>query len=86
MPSLLQYSNGWGHLIMSIILLVVGLVLILVPTDTQTKALGVGIITTVAGTWLVTSTGNLVLRQALQNQQTPPAAPPAQPTQETAHA
>ena len=84
MPSLLQYSNGWGHLIMSIVLLAVGLVLILVPTDTQTKALGVGIITTVAGTWLVTSTGNLVLRQALNQNQQNQAQPPV--TQDTPHA
>jgi len=54
---------------MSIVLLVVGLVLILVPTDPQTRAIGIGIVTSVAGTWLVTSTGNLLVRQTqVQNQ------------------
>ena len=63
MSPLLQYSNGWGHLIMSVVLLAVGLVLVLAPTDGQTKAIGTGIITTVSATWLVTSTGNIVSRQ-----------------------
>jgi len=80
MPSLLQYSNGWGHLIMSIVLLTVGLILILAPTDAATKAIGTGIITGVSSTWLITSTGNIIARQVQQNQQ------PQQPTQATPHA
>jgi len=60
----LKYSNGWGHLIMSIILIAAGLLMILYPAvDGSTRAAGVGLITSVAGYWLVTSSANSVLRK-----------------------
>lgn len=60
---------------MSIVLLIVGLILILAPTDGQTKAIGTGLITAVSSTWLITSTGNIIARQV----QTQPPAPTQAP-------
>lgn len=56
-PNLLKYSNGWGHLLMSIMLLATGIILILIR-DTATTAVGIGLITTVAGYWFVSSSAN----------------------------
>lgn len=56
-PNLLQYSNGWGHLLMSIALLATGIILILMR-DSSTTAVGIGLITTVAGYWFISSSAN----------------------------
>jgi hypothetical protein len=53
---------------MSIVLLAVGMVLVLAPTDAQIKAIGTGIITSVSATWLVTSSANIVSRQTQKQQ------------------
>lgn len=52
--NLLQYSNGWGHLIMSIFFTLVGLFLIVFPgLDAGIKAIGVSLIATVSAAWFV---------------------------------
>jgi len=56
-PNLLKYSNGWGHLIMSLALLATGIILILMR-DNSTNAVGIGLITTVAGYWFISSSAN----------------------------
>lgn len=58
MPAnILKYSNGWGHLIMSLALLATGVILILMRDSTST-AVGISLISTVAGYWFVTSAAN----------------------------
>lgn len=57
MPNLLQYSNGWGHIIMSVSLLAVSVVMIL-QHDPTLEGVGIGLIGTVAGYWFVSSSAN----------------------------
>lgn len=72
-PNLLKYSNGWGHLLMSIVLIVAGVILILQPAATV-QAVGIGLIGTVVPYWFISSSAN-----AIQQRQAT-AQPPAQPT------
>lgn len=68
-----EYSNGWGHLIMSVVLCTAGMVLILVPwTDTTTKGIGTGIITMAAGQWLVTSAAKSTIAEVVHQMPTQP--------------
>jgi hypothetical protein len=53
--NLLKYSNGWGHLIMSVVSMVTGLLLILLTTGAMTRGIGTGLILTVQGYWFVTA-------------------------------
>lgn len=78
---LLQYSNGWGHLIMSVVLCAAGLAMILVPyTDPSIKAAGCGILTSVGGYWMVTSSANAIIRAMPGAPGVPTAsAPPVPP-------
>lgn len=69
MPNLLQYSNGWGHIIMSVALLSVAVVLILRGEPTL-QGVGIALISTVAGYWFVSSSANAVSKN-------PPAPAPA---------
>lgn len=57
MPNLLKYSNGWGHIIMSVALLAVAIVMIL-QRDNTLQGFGIGLVGTVAGYWFVTSSAN----------------------------
>lgn len=66
-PNLLKYSNGWGHVIISVASLAVA-VLLLLQRDPTLNGVAIGIITTVQGYWFVTSTANTI-RQAQQQQQ-----------------
>jgi len=50
-----KYSNSLGHLIMSVVLIVTGLVLILLTTDATLHGIGVTLIMTPSGYWFVTS-------------------------------
>ena len=52
--NLLKYSNGYGHLVMSITTLFIALIIVIAPsTDASTKAVGVGMMLTVSGAWFV---------------------------------
>lgn len=50
MANILKYSNGWGHLIMSLAFLAVGVYL---TAFTPNVGYGIGLITTVASAWFV---------------------------------
>lgn len=64
---LLKYSNGYGHLIMSVVMALIGLILIIAPiTDASTKAVGVGLIFTVSGAWFVPNAARQVIREVTQ--------------------
>jgi hypothetical protein len=52
--NLLKYSNGTGHLIMSIFMTLVGLALILYPgLPSATQGIGIGLILAVQAAWFV---------------------------------
>lgn len=68
--NILKYSNGFGHLLMSIICLICGVALVLFENGNATiQAIGIGLITTVSGYWFVTSSANAIAQNILQNQQ-----------------
>lgn len=60
---LLKYSNGWGHLIMSIVTMAVGVYLFI----TSDKAVGAGLIATVVAAWFVPGSAKQVSQQVSQN-------------------
>lgn len=68
--NILKYSNGFGHLLMSIVCLACGVSLILFENNNPTiQAIGIGLVTTVSGYWFVTSSANAIAQNILQNQQ-----------------
>ncbi len=75
MPNLLKYSNGWGHLVMSVTSQIVAVILLL-QHDPTLNGTAIGLIITVTGYWFVTSTANAQKHIA---QPTAPAAAPATP-------
>lgn len=75
MPPILQYSNGWGHLIMSVCTLVVAVILLL-QHDAVLNGIAIGAITTVQGYWFVTSSANTI-KQAQSTQATMVVSSPA---------
>lgn len=78
MNSLLKYTNGTGHLVMSLACLVVGLCLVLFSPDAGTKATGTTIILTVFGAWFIPGAAKQVAHE-VANQLIPPAPESAQP-------
>lgn len=53
MEKLLNYSQGWAQVLMSIVLIVVGVLLVLWPTtDAGTKSVGIGLVVSVSGAWV----------------------------------
>jgi len=82
MSTIMQYSNGWGHLIMSVFFGLAGLALILDPaTDSTMKGVGVSLILTVAGAWFVPGAAKQMAYQVVQDKSIPtdpPAPAPAQ--------
>lgn len=62
MPPILKYSNGWGHVIMSVASMATAVILLL-QHDATLNGLAIGIITTVEGYWFVTSSAN-TMKQA----------------------
>lgn len=56
-PNLLKYSNGWGHLIMSVTTQVVAVVLLL-QRDATLAGVATGLLLGVSGYWFITSSAN----------------------------
>lgn len=67
-----QFSNSWGHLVMSLVLIATGLVLVLWSNDAELKGVGVTLILTASGYWFASS---------VASHTTPPPLPPATLTQ-----
>lgn len=63
LSSLLKYSNGWGHFLMSLVCIGSGLIMILASADPSTHATGVGLILTVTGYWFVSSSANAAVKE-----------------------
>lgn len=80
----LHYTNGVGHLIMSLFFGLIGLALLVVPgMDATTKGVGISLILTVAGAWFVPGAAKQVAYQVQQQVTAPPTPAPtpvAEPT------
>ena len=85
--NILKYTNGVGHLIMSLATLGAGLALVLVSTDSTLRGLGVALILTVQGAWFIPGSAKQVATEVVQQvaenttngtpPQTPIVSPPA---------
>lgn len=71
-PNLLKYSNGWGHVIISVASLAVAVILLL-QHDPTLNGLAIGIITSVQGYWFITSAANTMKQQMTPAAPQPPA-------------
>lgn len=56
-PNLLKYSNGWGHLIMSVSSQIIAVILLLQHDSTLT-GVATGILVAVSGYWFISSSAN----------------------------
>lgn len=82
--NILQYSNGWGHLIMSVFFTLVGLFLIVFPgLDVGTRGIGIGLIATVSAAWFIPGAAKQVATNVVQQVQE--TTTPNQPTMDNPH-
>jgi hypothetical protein len=63
MKGLWTYSNGCGHLIMSVLMTIVGLALVLFTADPATKGVGITLILTVQGAWFISGAAKQVAHE-----------------------
>jgi membrane protein implicated in regulation of membrane protease activity len=66
MNNLWNYTNGAGHLIMSILATITGLIMILIPGDATIRATGVSIILSVNAYWFVSGAAKQVASEAVK--------------------
>lgn len=68
MNILSTYSNGIGHLIMSIVIIIVGCLFILFPnTSPDLHGIGISLVLTVSGAWFIPGAAKQVLNQVQKN-------------------
>lgn len=80
---ILKYTNGVGHLIMSIFMTLVGLALILVPNlNSGAQGVGIGLILAVQAAWFVSGGAKQVAYEVSQQQQQQQAIAPVIPVEE----
>lgn len=70
----LKYTNGRGHLVISVLLLLVGLALVLFSGDAATKAIGITLILTVQGAWFIPGAAKQVAYEVSKQLTTPLSA------------
>lgn len=78
--SLVKYTNGVGHLIMSVICTLTGVALIMYPgLDPSTRSVGITLILTVQGYWFVAGSAKQVASEVVSqmNQVVGPNTPAA---------
>ncbi len=74
--SILQYSNGWGHLIVSVILITIGALFVLMPgTSSDVHAIGISLILTVSGAWFIPGAAKQVINQVHEATKPPEPKP-----------
>lgn len=67
MKNILTYSNGWGHLVMSMFMTIVGIVLILYPGDPPSaQGVGIGLILAVQAAWFVPGAAKQVATEVVK--------------------
>jgi hypothetical protein len=64
--NLMKYSNGMGHLLMSILTTITGLCLVLFAPDAATHGIGVTLILTVQGYWFVSGSAKQVAHEIIK--------------------
>lgn len=79
-PNLLKYSNGWGHLIMSVTTQVVAVVLLL-QRDATLTGVATGLLLGVSGYWFITSSANAQQQSTVAVQIPAPAVTVTTPIQ-----
>lgn len=62
----MKYTNGVGHLIMSIVMTCAGLALILLTTDATMRGVGVTLILTVQAAWFVSGGAKQVAAEVIK--------------------
>ena len=62
----LKYTNGVGHLIMSILMTVAALLLVLFPTDATIKGVGVTLILSVQAAWVIPGSAKQVAHEIVE--------------------
>lgn len=80
--NILTYTNGVGHLIMSILLILVGVLLIIYPgLSSDAHGIGIGLIMTVTSAWFIPGAAKQVIYQAQKSipQGTPQVTPQGEP-------
>lgn len=63
--NLLKYTNGIGHLIMSLATTATGLALVLLTHDPATQGVGVTLILTVNGAWFISGSARQVATEVV---------------------
>lgn len=82
MDNLLRYTNGRGHLIMSILMSLIGLCMVLLTNDASIKAVGITLILTVQGAWFIPGAAKQVAHEVSMQMSIPlPAITPVAPAQ-----
>jgi hypothetical protein len=78
--NMFQYSNGWGHLIISIVLISIGALFVLLPqASSSIQGVGISLVLTVSGAWFIPGAAKQVLNQVQQSTPTAPTAPTEAP-------
>lgn len=83
---MLKYSNGWGHLIMSLATMAVGLYLIIGTKDVAYNTTGYGLIATVVAAWFVPGAAKQVATSVTDQVSAQPSQTAAQTSIQTAAA
>jgi hypothetical protein len=72
MNNLLRYSNGVGHLIMSIFMTLIGLSLILIPgINVAAQGVGIGIILAVQAAWFIPGAARQAVNEVVKQSSAP---------------
>jgi hypothetical protein len=79
--NLLRYTNGTGHLIMSVVATIAGLIMILVPGDPTVRGTGVSIILAVNAYWFVSGAAKQVATEVVNQMNAPAQASISVPVQ-----
>jgi hypothetical protein len=81
-PNLLKYSNGWGHLLVTLSTQVVAVVMLL-QHDATLNSIAIGLLMSVSGYWFITSSVNAHQQHAQSHIPGAPATPPTPAQGET---
>ena len=81
--NLLEYSNGWGHLCMSVVATIAGVLLVLFSKDAATVETGKYLLTVVLTYWFLSSGINSVVHKVQATNPTTDTTGSTPPTQES---
>jgi hypothetical protein len=68
--AMFRYSNGWGHLIVTLFFGTLGALLILLPTaDATSRGIGITLIMTSSGAWFIPGAAKQVVQEVTKQTQ-----------------